>query len=260
MLAFNMCRIWYWQGLRCSMRRRPAKPGADGRKLCPLPTWLSLRQLAAERCRSFWWRDRMPFALSPIDLLPAGKQSIAEASIGQILFGRWSSGEEVVACRRAEDRVEVHCHGSVPAVRAVVESLRSEGCREISWKDWVQCDSASAGDAITSRSPNRACRCCDVPNGGHLARSVKWSARRCHPRRTLDDCDGRMVARGRIAGRTASAPRHRSASHVALASRACRPAERRQEQSHQRARRVREGNRFTRAGYDSRCRDMLDGD
>jgi tRNA modification GTPase len=80
---------------------------------------------------------------------PAGKQSIAEASIGRILFGRWSSGEEVVVCRRADDRIEVHCHGGVAAVRAVVESLQSEGCREIPWKDWVKCDSASDGDAIT---------------------------------------------------------------------------------------------------------------
>src|SRR3972149_2432461 len=43
--------------------------------------------------------------------------------IDRIAVGRWGGpgGEELVVCRRGEERVEVHCHGGGAAVRAVVD-------------------------------------------------------------------------------------------------------------------------------------------
>jgi tRNA modification GTPase len=81
--------------------------------------------------------------------LPAGKLTVADAPVGRILFGRWGSGgEELVVCRRAEDRVEVHCHGGVAAVRAVIHGLQAEGCRPIFWRDWVRIESTGQDDAV----------------------------------------------------------------------------------------------------------------
>lgn len=82
--------------------------------------------------------------------VPAGKLSISAAPVGRILFGRWgSSGEELVVCRRAEDRIEVHCHGGVAAVRAVMDSLQTEGCSSIRWQEWICQDRVSSEDKIT---------------------------------------------------------------------------------------------------------------
>lgn len=83
----------------------------------------------------------------------AGKLSIPAAPVGRILFGRWgASGEELVVCRRAEDRIEVHCHGGVAAVRAVMDSLQAEGCSSIPWQEWIRQDRVSSGDKITSEA------------------------------------------------------------------------------------------------------------
>ena len=93
-----------------------------------------------------------PDAVRAVDnhFTPAGKLSIPAAPVGRILFGRWrASGEELVVCRRAEDRVEVHCHGGVAAVRAVTDSLQAEGCSPVPWREWIRQDPALVGDKIT---------------------------------------------------------------------------------------------------------------
>lgn len=93
---------------------------------------------------------------------PAGKQSVNGAQIGRILFGRWAAtGEELVVCRRSEDRIEIHCHGGGAAVRAVVDSLQAGGCQSLTWQDWlrksssdpIQADAQIAlADAVTTRT------------------------------------------------------------------------------------------------------------
>jgi len=80
---------------------------------------------------------------------PAGNLAITTAPVGRILFGRWGvEGEELVACRRGEDRVEIHCHGGAAAVRAVVDRLVDHGCHELSWREWIRHPLASANDLI----------------------------------------------------------------------------------------------------------------
>ena len=64
--------------------------------------------------------------------------------VNRIVVGRWGGpgGEELVVCRRGEERVEVHCHGGVAAVRAVVNGLVTTGCQEIAWQDWLRYESS----------------------------------------------------------------------------------------------------------------------
>ncbi|MGH7139711.1 MAG: GTPase [Pirellulales bacterium] len=63
--------------------------------------------------------------------------ALVNAAVGRILFGRWKpSGEELVVARRAEDEIEVHCHGGQAAVSAIVTSLTEQGCQQVPWRDW----------------------------------------------------------------------------------------------------------------------------
>ena len=68
-----------------------------------------------------------PGAVRSVDdcFTPVGGRSIAVAPLRRIMLGRWGGreGEELVACRLAENEVEVHCHGGATAVRAVIDAL-----------------------------------------------------------------------------------------------------------------------------------------
>jgi tRNA modification GTPase len=56
---------------------------------------------------------------------------LSTAPLNAIRFGVWrDSGEEVVACHRASDDIELHCHGGAAAVRAIVQSLVQRGATE----------------------------------------------------------------------------------------------------------------------------------
>jgi tRNA modification GTPase len=70
----------------------------------------------------------------------ASGRPLQSAPIGKIVFGRWGapSGEEVIACRRSEAEVEVHCHGGAAAVRGIVVRLVELGCRLAGWQEWVR--------------------------------------------------------------------------------------------------------------------------
>lgn len=70
----------------------------------------------------------------------SGKQ-LADLPTRRIVFGRWVAssgpGEELVACRLAEDVVEVHCHGGAAAVEAIVSSLVAGGATRQSPHAWI---------------------------------------------------------------------------------------------------------------------------
>ncbi|MEX0679561.1 MAG: GTP-binding protein [Pirellulales bacterium] len=72
---------------------------------------------------------------------PASRRPLDDYPCGRIAFGRWqsaNSGEEIVVCRRAVDRVELHCHGGRAAAGAIVAALVERGCREITWQEWIR--------------------------------------------------------------------------------------------------------------------------
>jgi tRNA modification GTPase len=71
--------------------------------------------------------------------LPRGRR-FRDAEPSVICYGRWQSadaGEEVVAFHGGPLQAEIHCHGGVTAVSAIVESLVALGCEEIAWHDWL---------------------------------------------------------------------------------------------------------------------------
>ena len=69
----------------------------------------------------------------------ASGRLLAAVPLNRIVVGRWGgpAGEELVVCRRAEEQVEVHCHGGAAAVRSVVEALVNNGCHEVAWREWL---------------------------------------------------------------------------------------------------------------------------
>ena len=88
-----------------------------------------------------------PFAVPAVDspFSAANGRPLDEQTIGRIVFGHWGvsnegPGEELVVCLRAPDRVEVHPHGGVASVRAVLEDLVDAGCTHLDWKAWVAHD------------------------------------------------------------------------------------------------------------------------
>jgi tRNA modification GTPase len=82
---------------------------------------------------------------------PANGRSLATQPLGRILFGRWgsASGEELVVCRRADDLVDVHCHGGDAAVATILSSLQQAGCQVV---DWRQATEIAAGDPIEAQA------------------------------------------------------------------------------------------------------------
>ena len=83
-----------------------------------------------------------PEAVAAVDACfhPAGRRRLRDTPPNHILVGRWGSpdGEELVVCRRSHQTVEVHCHGGVAAVRAVIEGLVEVGCEPERWQDWLR--------------------------------------------------------------------------------------------------------------------------
>lgn len=89
-----------------------------------------------------------PSATAAVDacFAAANGKRLADQPIAAIRFGRWRSdsgngndekgdGEELIVCRTNDTTVEVHCHGGVAAVQAVVDSLVREGCVPIDWRE-----------------------------------------------------------------------------------------------------------------------------
>jgi tRNA modification GTPase len=74
-------------------------------------------------------------------------RELADIPLNQIVLGRWggAAGEELLLCRRSEERIEVHCHGGAAAVKAVIEQLVDRGCHQVSWQNW---HINMAGDSI----------------------------------------------------------------------------------------------------------------
>ena len=81
-------------------------------------------------------------AVESVDALfhPASGRPLAGEPMRKIILGRWQSaesGEEVVVCRQADDRVEIHCHGGDAAAAAIITSLVARGCQQVDWAEWV---------------------------------------------------------------------------------------------------------------------------
>jgi tRNA modification GTPase len=67
-------------------------------------------------------------------------------SLSRVVYGCWggATGEDLVVCRRAEDEVEIHCHGGYLSASQIVADLAGAGCVEVDWHDWLAREEASA--------------------------------------------------------------------------------------------------------------------
>lgn len=79
----------------------------------------------------------------------ASGRSLISSRTGRIVFGRWQTGEELVVCRLAADKMEVHCHGGSAAVEAIVSSLAQLGAV---WQDAEQYLAKYATDEIQAEA------------------------------------------------------------------------------------------------------------
>jgi len=69
----------------------------------------------------------------------APQSAIATAPVGQIRLAAWGNadGEQVVVCRQSTERFEIHCHGGVAAIEAIVGDLVAAGAQRVAWADFV---------------------------------------------------------------------------------------------------------------------------
>jgi tRNA modification GTPase len=106
--------------------------------------------------------------------------AIGDVPMGRIVLGHWGGrgGEELIVCRRDEKKIEVHCHGGMAAVEAVISRLLSEGCRRLTWQEWISqsapdriqaAASIALADAVTERT---AAILLDQLNGA-LSRAIR---------------------------------------------------------------------------------------
>ncbi len=144
---------------------------------------------------------------------PASGRDFASQHCGQIVFGRWgsrakggvgggsghgddvrgSTGEEVVVCRTADDRVEIHCHGGQVAAAEITASLTDLGCEPRSWQSWLERGAtdpiaAAAQLALSEATTERAAAVLLDQFHGALRRAVDGLLAR------LDAGDGTVAA------------------------------------------------------------------
>lgn len=69
---------------------------------------------------------------------PRGSRPLAGRMDRSVIFGRWggSGGEELVVVRRADDDLEVHCHGGSAAAAAILCDLAEVGCLQVTHDAW----------------------------------------------------------------------------------------------------------------------------
>ncbi len=70
---------------------------------------------------------------------PRGEKAFADRPLGRINYGRWGIelAEDVIACRRTESQIEIHCHGGAVAAQRILNDLTSAGAAAQTWTDWI---------------------------------------------------------------------------------------------------------------------------
>jgi tRNA modification GTPase len=70
---------------------------------------------------------------------------LSERALNSIAYGRWGTepAEDVVACRRSAELIEIHCHGGVAAVNRILTDLTAAGAIEEAWQASIERHEAS---------------------------------------------------------------------------------------------------------------------
>ena len=71
--------------------------------------------------------------------LRSGAIRFRDQAMGRLVVGRIGPGvgEQVVALRRSDHTVELHCHGGQAAVARIMEVFIQEGCVAVDWRRWT---------------------------------------------------------------------------------------------------------------------------
>jgi tRNA modification GTPase len=99
---------------------------------------------------------------------PLGKIRLGHAQINRVLCGHFrttedEAGEEVVACRTAEEKVEIHCHGGRAAAERILTAFGEAGCTCVDWRETVEiADDALAAEARIALAAARTQRVAGV--------------------------------------------------------------------------------------------------
>jgi len=85
------------------------------------------------------WGSNVAQVVDPFFLNTSGRLLSARPH-GEIAFGRWgrSDGEDVVALRRDDEQIEIHCHGGLAASTAILSDLQSAGCTVVSGDEFLR--------------------------------------------------------------------------------------------------------------------------
>lgn len=85
---------------------------------------------------------------------PRGPRPLIARPDGGVVFGHWRDvgGEELVVIRRSGTDLEVHCHGGVAAVGAILRDLTEAGCRPLTPEDWLTAAIAPDGGFRSEQS------------------------------------------------------------------------------------------------------------
>ena len=91
---------------------------------------------------------------------PASTVPLETISLEQIVFGNWSHldgrREEVVVCRQADSRVEIHCHGGRAAAESMLSSLAMRGARRRDESEWIRAHAADPIEAAARLALSQA--------------------------------------------------------------------------------------------------------
>ncbi|HEX4149826.1 MAG TPA: GTPase [Pirellulales bacterium] len=79
----------------------------------------------------------------------ANARPLAAQPLDRILLGRFDGSEELIVCRRAPQRIEVHCHGGHAAAEAVLRSLAAQGA---TIEDWPAAIEQDAGERLAAEA------------------------------------------------------------------------------------------------------------
>jgi len=67
------------------------------------------------------------------------RRPLGECPTDRLVLGHFASemGEEIVARRRSDQSVELHCHGGYASAAMIEAMLVRSGCRSVTWQDWI---------------------------------------------------------------------------------------------------------------------------
>jgi tRNA modification GTPase len=70
----------------------------------------------------------------------ANGKSLAAQPVNRVAFGSWGEdpAEDVIVCRVAEDRLEIHCHGGEAASERILSQLERLGVERLAWREFIE--------------------------------------------------------------------------------------------------------------------------